>query len=70
MFPFRPFAFGSAAGLEGAGEEEYSLSISMGWGVGWSLIADMAEKDKRCRSSGGRLSGCESESYLDERLDE
>lgn len=60
-----PFVLGkppgtSVAGLEGAGEDE-SRSTSM---------ADMAEKDKRWRSSGGRLSGCESASYLDEGFDE
>lgn len=63
--PFVPFVLGklpgtSAAGLDGAGEDE-SRSTSM---------ADMAEKDKRCRSSGDKLSGCVSGSYLDERLDE
>jgi hypothetical protein len=32
-------------------------------------MADIAD-DRRWRSSGGRFSGCESRSYLDERLDE
>ena len=70
---FAPFVLGSgaAAGLEGAGEDSYSRSTSMGWGVGWSLMADMAENDRRCRSSGGRFSGCWSRSsYLEDRLDE
>ena len=48
----------SVAGLDGAGEDESTS------------IADIAEKDKRCRSSGGRFSGCESASYLEERFDE
>ena len=66
--PFAPFVLGafSVTGLEGAGEDE---STSMGCGVGWSLMANMAE-DSLWRSSGGRFSGCESRSYLDERLDE
>lgn len=63
--PFVPFVLGkppgtSVAGLEGAGEDE-SRSTSM---------ADMAEKDKRCRSSGDKFSGCVSGSYLDDRFDE
>jgi hypothetical protein len=58
----------AVAGLDGAGDEEKSRSMSMGWGEGWSAICDMAEKRFRC--SGGRLSGCESSSYLDERRDE
>jgi hypothetical protein len=33
-------------------------------------MADMAEKDKRCRSSGDKFSGCVSGSYLDDRFDE
>lgn len=33
-------------------------------------MADMAEKDKRWRSSGDKFSGCVSASYLDERFDE
>ena len=72
LAPLAPLGLGSwpATGLEGAGEDEYSLSTSMGWGVGWSLMADMAEKERRCLSSGGRFSGWESRSsYLDERLD-
>ena len=64
-----PFVLGvSATGLEGAGEDEWSRSTSIGWGVGWSM-ADICE-DRRWRSSGGRFSGWESRSYLDERLDE
>jgi hypothetical protein len=43
----------AVTGLEGAGDDE---SMSMGWGVGWSLMPDMAE-DRRWRSSGGRFSG-------------
>jgi hypothetical protein len=31
----------ATTGLEGAGEDE---SMSIGWGVGWSLIADIAEE--------------------------
>ena len=71
-WPFTPFVLGvcAAAGLEGAGEEENSRSISMGWGVGWSAMADMAEWEKRFRCSGGKFSGWESSSYLDERRDE
>lgn len=72
--PLTPLVFGwtgapAVAGLEGAGEEVASLSMSMGCGVGWSAMADMAV-DSRRSSSGGRLSGCESRSYLDERLEE
>ena len=53
------------AGLEG------TESISIGWGVGWSLMADMADVESRRSSSGGRLRGCELRaSYLDERFDE
>lgn len=57
-------------GLEGAGDEETSRSISMGVGVaagvGWSAILE-----RRFRCSGGRFSGCcASSSYLDERRDE
>lgn len=52
------------------GEAVNSRSISMGWGVGWSAMADMADEESLRSSSGGRLSGCESRSYLDERLDE
>lgn len=59
-----------AAGLEGGGEAVASRSMSMGWGVGWSAMADMADEESLRSSSGGRLSGCESRSYLDERLDE
>ena len=70
--PFTPLALGAcaAAGLDGAGagDDEASRSMSMGWGEGWSAIWDMAEKRFRC--SGGRLSGWESSSYLDERRDE
>lgn len=67
--PLAPFVFGaSTTGLEGAGEDECSRSTSIGWGVGWSM-ADICE-DRRWRSSGGRFSGCESRSYLEERLDE
>ena len=64
-----PGAWGTA-GLEGAGEEATSLSTSMGVGVGWSLIWDMADDDSRLSSSGGRLSGCELRSYLGGRLAE
>ena len=69
-WPLTPFALGAAAvaGLEGAGDDEASRSMSMGVGVGWSAICDMAEKRFRC--SGGRFSGWESSSYLDERRDE
>jgi hypothetical protein len=60
----------AAAGLEGAGEEVNSRSMSIGCGVGWSLIADMADDERRLSSSGGRLSGCElRSSYLEERLE-
>lgn len=69
-WPFTPLplAFGvlAVAGLEGAGDEEASLSMSMGWGVGWSAIL----WEKRLRCSGGRFSGWESSSCLDERRDE
>ena len=71
---FTPFCLGAcaAAGLDGAGagagDDEASRSMSMGCGEGWSAIWDMAEKRFRC--SGGRLSGWESSSYLDERRDE
>lgn len=63
--PLVPFVLGkppgtSAAGLDGAGEDE-SRSTSM---------ADMAEKDKRCRSSGDKFNGWVSMSYLDDRFDE
>jgi hypothetical protein len=34
------------------------------------LICDMADDERRLSSSGGRFSGCESRSYLDERRDE
>jgi hypothetical protein len=40
----------------------YSLSTSMGVGVGWSPMTDMAES--LFNSSGGRLSGWLSRSYL------
>ena len=33
-------------------------------------MADIADEESRRSSSGGRLSGCESRSYLDERLEE
>lgn len=66
--PFVPFVLGkppgtSAAGLDGAGEDE-SRSTSM------ADMAERLEKDKRCRSSGDKFSGCVSASYLDERFDE
>lgn len=74
--PFVPFVLGNApgvcaaAGLEGVGDDVNSLSMSMGCGVGWSLMADMADVESLLNSSGGRFSGCESRSYLEERLEE
>jgi hypothetical protein len=58
-----PFVLGlPSVGLLVAGGGEDVKSRSMSMGVGWSLMADIA--DKRRSSSGGRLSGCESLSYF------
>lgn len=65
-WPLTPLVGLVVLGLEGAGDEETSRSMSMGVGVGWSAILE-----RRFRCSGGRLSGCcASSSYLDERRDE
>jgi hypothetical protein len=71
---FAPFCLGRSfggvgfTGLAGGSGGDAARSRSMSMGVGWSVMADMA--DKRFSSSGGRLRGWESLSYrwLEDRV--